>query len=161
VIGKEPEHALLSGIGERTRIDEALATTGLDQSVLFLGVLPDSELHAAYFAADVLVFPIQEHAHDIEGFGMVALEAAAHGLPTVAFAAGGVPDAVGNGVSGNLIEPNDHSAFARAVLTRLGDASHQRIESRASISAFASTFSWPVFGKRLRELVWTGDGNPP
>jgi phosphatidylinositol alpha-1,6-mannosyltransferase len=91
---------------------------------------------------------------------MVALEAAAHGLPTVAFAAGGVPDAVANATSGDLIEPDDYAAFSRAVLSRLNVNSCARTEARERATAFAHGFSWPRFGQRLRELTWLEQRGP-
>jgi phosphatidylinositol alpha-1,6-mannosyltransferase len=154
IVGAEPKQALLNATGERTRVDKALAANRLARNVLFLGQLSESALHMAYFAADVLVFPVRDHPHDIEGFGMVALEAAAHGLPTVAFAAGGVPDAVQNATSGDLIQPDDYTAFSRAVLSWLNVTSDERTEARERATAFAHGFSWPLFGQRLRELTW-------
>jgi phosphatidylinositol alpha-1,6-mannosyltransferase len=155
VIGEEPHESILGTSGERARIDRALSANGLSQHVLFLGALAqdDPQLSAAYSGADVLVFPVQERAHDNEGFGMVAVEAAAHGLPTVAFAVGGVPDAIADGISGDLVEPNDYAAFSGAVLSRLKVTSRARIETAERATAFARGFSWPLFGQRLRELT--------
>ena len=150
VIGDEPTSALLQTKGERARIEEILTINGLKQIVRFLGELAqdDPELTAAYFASDVLVFPVQKRMNDNEGFGMVAIEAAAHGLPTVAFAVGGVTDAVAARASGKLVAAGDNQAFSQAVTDQLKDA----FARMGDIIDFAAKFAWPIFGHRLRLL---------
>lgn len=150
VIGNEPVHALNHISGEGQRVRDALKIHGLGGRVVFLSDIDDVQLHAAYFTADVLVFPVQDRPNDHEGFGMVAAEAAAHGLPAVAFAAGGVPDAVADGLSGRLIPAGDHSAFSQAASELL--CAESRKYQRSCLS-FAANFAWPAFGERLRSSV--------
>lgn len=153
VIGEEPTGALLPTTGEQERIDEALETTALRSKVHFLGEYGqnDPELDAAYFAADVLIFPVQQRPGDNEGFGMVALEAAAHGLPTVAFAVGGVPDALADGLSGRLVPVGDNARFAQAMIAELRQPATPA--ERTARLRFAEGFAWPKFGERLRALL--------
>ena len=118
------------------------------------------ELDDAYFAADVLIFPVQERENDIEGFGMVAIESAAHGLPTVAFSVGGVPDAVADGCCGKLIPADDNIAFAQAVIDLLSRQSSP-VQVDACLN-FAESFQWDAFGNQLRDIcrnIETGDGD--
>ncbi|WP_038088875.1 glycosyltransferase family 4 protein [Acidihalobacter prosperus] len=153
VIGDEPSGSLLGTTGERTRINASLNDTALQSHVLFLGerVQDDPELDAAYFAADVSVFPAQQRPYDNEGFGMVAIEAAAHGLPTVAFDVGGVGDALADTVSGALIPRDDYASFAHAVCTQLSASAPQTIRCH-SARLFASRFAWEIFAIRLRDI---------
>jgi phosphatidyl-myo-inositol dimannoside synthase len=109
VIGGEASQALQHRKGVMTDIRSAAKEVGLDSQVRLLGSVTDAELSQAYFAADLLVFPVLELPGDVEGFGMVAIEAAAHGLRSVAFRVGGVPDAIADDVSGWLLEPGDYS----------------------------------------------------
>jgi len=152
VVGAEPVQALKQSAGETRRVLDLLKAQGLSERVVFLGELEqdDPDLSAAYFAADALVFPVQSIPGDNEGFGMVAIEAAAHGLPTVAFAAGGVPDAVKDGVSGFLLAPGDNEGMTE----RLVDLLSREVEPGwlASCVGFASRFSWPNFGNELRRV---------
>lgn len=150
VIGDEPVQALNYKGGERQRVMDALKIHGLGDKVIFLSGIDDANLRAAYFAADVLVFPVQERPNDHEGFGMVALEAAAHGLPTVAFAAGGVPDAVADGLTGRLIPAGDHSAFVQTAIDLL---CAEPTKHQSDCLRFAANLVWPAFGKRLRTSV--------
>jgi phosphatidylinositol alpha-1,6-mannosyltransferase len=154
VIGSEPDAALLSDKGILGRIKDSLRNSGLEERVLFLGErqADDPDIGAAYFAADVQIFPVQDKPGDHEGFGMVAVEAAAHGLPTIAFAAGGVTDAVANGRSGTLVKPGDSGTFAQETIGLLSAAPDEKTALAESACAFASGFAWPAFGRRLIRL---------
>ena len=154
VIGDEPANALLKSAGERTKIMETLKAAKLENCVMFLGELAHDapELNAAYFAADVSIFPVEERPYDNEGFGMVAIEAAAHGLPTIAFAVGGIRDAIADGLSGSLIPAGEPHTFIRAVNDHLSEPAERKAARMDEIRAFASEFAWPVFGHRLRQL---------
>ena len=157
VIGDEASDALHARAGsERERILAAARAAGVEQNLHFLGRCDDAELSAAYQAADLHVFAVLELPGDVEGFGMVALESAAHGLPTVAFAVGGVPDAVHAGDTGYLVEPGNYVAFVAAVnqqLLRGRDAAHTAV-----CRAFAAGKAWPVFAERLRSLLDASHG---
>ncbi|GAB6058153.1 glycosyltransferase family 4 protein [Desulfonatronum parangueonense] len=152
VVGDEARQALLQNPGEAERVRGLLDERNLAHAVLFLGqkAQDDPELEEAYFAADVNVFPVQQRKHDNEGFGMVAVEAAAHGLPTVAFAVGGVPEAVQDGVSGRLVKAGDNQGFARAVLEFL-HAPNEFFASQAR--DFAQRFAWDAFGRQMLEKL--------
>lgn len=151
VIGDEPTHALHSADSPRQKIAENLSSQGNTERVHFLGEMAqdDPQISQAYFAADVLIFPVQDSPGDNEGFGMVAIEAAAHGLPTVAFNVGGVADAVADGVSGWLIQAGDNAAFVRAVLRLLSEP----IEATA-VRDFAHQFNWMAFNAALKNDLW-------
>ena len=151
VIGDEPRHALQPGVaGQAARILEAARAQGLASRVHLMGPVDDDELQSAFAAADVHVFPVRELPGDVEGFGMVALEAAAHGLPTVAYAVGGVPDAVG-AASGRRVAPADAEGFAAAVLDCL--AAGRAPEQRAACRTFAAERTWPHFEAALASVL--------
>ncbi len=148
VIGEAPTQALHAHAVTPEDILQAARVAGVEAHLRLLGRLDDARLADAYQGCDVHVFPVRSSEADPEGFGMVAIEAAAHGLPTVAYASGGVVDAVADGVSGRLIMPGDAAAFAAAVLDTLAKA-----PSGESLRAFAANFSWPRFGQRLIEAL--------
>jgi phosphatidylinositol alpha-1,6-mannosyltransferase len=85
-----------------------------DLSVRLLGNLPDDELPAIYDRADIFAMTSINHGRSIEGFGLVYLEAAAHGLPVVAHDVGGVSEAVLDGVTGLLVPPDRPAQLAAA-----------------------------------------------
>ena len=149
IAGEAPSDALHAQTQTPESIHEAAKHVGVADNVRFLGRLTDAELGTAYDAANVHVFPVREISGDMEGFGMVAIEAAAHGLPTVAFATGGVVEAVEDGQSGHLIAPGDYHAFADAVLQTLAN----KDTLRASCITFARRFAWPNFGEQIHAQV--------
>lgn len=152
VIGSEPEQALRRD--KRSALADIRAhlfASGMEETVRFLGRVDDATLTAAYQAANVHVFPVLESTDDVEGFGMVAIEAAANGLPTVAFAAGGVMDAVDEGVSGNLVCPDDYAAFATAVLTEIDSGRNTQTET--SCRSFAAKRSWVGFSEGIQGVL--------
>lgn len=151
VVGNTPTQALHAQAQTPQSIQDAADAAGVGGNLRFLGVITDyQELGTLYRASDVHVFPVRELPGDPEGFGMVAVEAAAHGLPTVAFATGGIVDAVAEGQSGHLVPPGDYPALSDAILRILAD-----VESRwqAGAEQFAEGFAWPVFGEKLRAAL--------
>jgi glycosyltransferase involved in cell wall biosynthesis len=92
----------------------AAAAEHPDLTVRFLGNLPDDELAVVYDRADIFAMTSVNHGHSIEGFGLVYLEAAAHGLPIVAHDVGGVAEAVLDGITGILVHPNRPIRLAAA-----------------------------------------------
>lgn len=156
VIGDEASDALHTRTGsERERILAAARNAGVEQNLHFLGRCDDPTLEAAYQAADLHIFPVLELPGDVEGFGMVALEAAAHGLPTVAFAVGGVPDAVQDGRTGTLIESGNYDGLGAALVRQLAQTRDGSIA--ATCREFAVGRTWPIFGQRLRSLLCASD----
>lgn len=142
IVGEAPRQSLHAQAQTPASIQAAADAAGVGEHIKFLGVITDREqLAKLYKSADVHVFPVREIPGDPEGFGMVAVEAAAHGLPTVAFGTGGVVDAVSEGVSGRLLAPGDYAGFAEAVFQTF--ETHSR--SKSSCIAFARQFSWLEF----------------
>jgi phosphatidyl-myo-inositol dimannoside synthase len=148
VVGGEASQALQHRKGVVTDIRNAAKEVGLESQILLLGSVTDAELSQAYFAADLLVFPVLELPGDVEGFGMVAIEAAAHGLRTVAFRVGGVADAVADNVSGWLLEPGDYSGMSRTVIRALDLArAREPAEELERVRQHAEGFRWEAFDR--------------
>jgi glycosyltransferase involved in cell wall biosynthesis len=97
----------VAGAGGRGSFEKQLRAdaAGAPFPVRFLGDVPDGGLGALYRRADIFAMTSVNHGASVEGFGLVYLEASAHGLPVVAHAVGGVPEAVLDGVTGLLAPP--------------------------------------------------------
>lgn len=149
VIGEAPKNSLGAGIQTVESIQAQAAKSGVAEHIKFLGVITDKTLLAtAYEAADVHVFPVRHIPDDPEGFGMVAIEAAAHGLPTAAFATGGVVDAVRHGESGYLADKGNYSGLSQHTLKILRHSLNQE-----NIKSFAQSFAWEQFGKSISHAL--------
>jgi len=145
VVGESPKNSLGAGLQTREEILEAARNNHIEKHILFLGVITDNEqLATIYEAADVHVFPVRHIPDDPEGFGMVAIEAAAHGLPTVAFATGGIVDAVRQNESGWLAEKNNYEALTKQVIEVL-----QQPKNIEQCHSFAKGFEWVSFGRQV------------
>lgn len=114
---------------------------GLDGRVRFAGAQGGADLGRSYAAADLLVFPSRA-----ETYGMVVTEALARGLPVVAAAVGGVPEALGHGSDGTrpglLVPPDDAAALGGALRAWLADADLRRRLRRAARERRASLADW-------------------
>lgn len=110
--------------GFRGELERQAAALGVAEHVRFLGYY--SDLHTILHATDLLVSPSLR-----EGMQVSLIEAMAAGLPIVASAVGGTPDAVGDGVNGLLVPPSDAPALAHAVITLLGD--RQRMHQMGAV----------------------------
>ena len=150
IIGAEPRHDVAAVSGMAERIQHAAAENGLSQHVRIIGQVSDDLLWQAYQTCDLFIFPVIEINHDVEGFGMVAVEAAAHGLPTVAFANGGIPDAVAENRSGYLVPTGDYDQFADTVCRCLERKNAP--PTAQTCKDWATGFAWDRFGERLRDI---------
>ena len=112
-----------------------------------MGHVNDDEIAILYSAADAFVFPLVDTPGDVEGFGMVAIEAASHGTPTVAFDCGGVSDAVIDGENGVLVPSGDYTSFNEATLQLLEQS------SRDDARHFAAQFSWENYGAQFQGCI--------
>src|SRR5207302_8010578 len=111
-------------IGEgplRELIETRIASLHLGDHVVLLGRVDDDTLRAAYHVTDLFVMPNIPVQNDIEGFGLVALEAAAAGRYVVASKLDGIPEAIIPGENGTLLDPLDSEAFATTILDLLAD----------------------------------------
>lgn len=147
VVGESPKNSLGAGLQTREEILEAARKNQVENHILFLGVITDNQqLATIYEVADVHVFPVRHIPEDPEGFGMVAIEAAAHGTSTIAFATGGIVDAVKQNESGWLVEKNNYEKLSEQVIFAL-----QQAKKTEQCQNFAKEFEWNIFGKKITE----------
>jgi len=137
-------HVLVCGDGPEL---PALAAAAQAARFTFAGAVTADEVAAALRCADVLVLP---SVH--EELGSVLLEAMAAGLPAVAYAVGGVGEAIVEGVTGLLVAPGDEEALARAVAAVLDDQTLAATARAEGPRRAAECYDVAVAGGRLAEL---------
>jgi D-inositol-3-phosphate glycosyltransferase len=136
----------LDGDGEFERAHQLVDELGLADQVRFVAPQPHHILSTYYRAADVVIVPSRS-----ESFGLVALEAAACGIPVVASAVGGLQSLVDDGVTGFLVPQRDPVLFADAIARILDDPLLAASMSVAS-SEKARRYTWSFAAARLRRL---------
>jgi phosphatidylinositol alpha-1,6-mannosyltransferase len=114
---------LVGGGPDRARIERLARETGVAGDVVMAGSVPHADLPQWYTAGDVFAMPCRERLGglDVEGLGMVFLEAAACGLAVVAGASGGSPDAVLAGRTGFVVDGGSEAEVAHCVAGLLAD----------------------------------------
>ncbi|HEY75253.1 MAG TPA: glycosyltransferase family 4 protein [Thermoflexia bacterium] len=147
---------LIAGSGpDRERLERLAWEVGVADRVIFAGRVPDEEVVAYYNGADVVAMPSREEPEtgDVEGFGMVFLEANACGKPVVGGRSGGVVDAVADGVTGFLVDPHDPADLAARLVTLLRDPDLARRMGEAGRERAQREFTWDRSAQRLRAVV--------
>lgn len=134
------------GDAEMQRAVALAAELGIADRVRFVEPKPHHLLSSYYRAADVVLVPSRS-----ESFGLVALEAAACGVPVVATAVGGLLNVVQDGVTGILVDGREPLRFARA-LTQVVDDPVAAASMGAAAAVRARHFTWSFTGARLRRL---------
>ena len=148
--------ALIVGGGPYRAVLERLAReAGVADAVRFTGNVPWAELPAHYAAGDVYAMPCRTRRAglDVEGLGIVYLEASATGLPVVAGDSGGAPDAVLDGRTGFVVAGRDVGAVADRVANLLADPELARRLGRAGREWVTRDWRWQTQADRLRDLL--------
>lgn len=143
----------VAGAGERRpQLERLAAELGLGDAVRFLGEVPDADLPGVYNAADLYVGVSRFHDLMAEGFGIALVEASACGLAVVGGRSGGVPDAVRDGETGVLVDPDDPAAVATAVTALLGDPERRARLGAAGRRAVETYYNWDRVVRDVRRI---------
>jgi len=141
------------------RLRERAVALAPELAVRFLGDVPDEELGAVYAQADIFALTSVAHGTSIEGFGLVYLEASAHGLPIVAHDIGGVAEAVSDGHTGLLVPPDEPDTL-RDAFARLIEDAQLRTRLGAAGPAWATRQSWRDAAAALLGLSTSSPNSP-
>jgi phosphatidylinositol alpha-1,6-mannosyltransferase len=117
--------------------------------------VPPADLPAHYAAGDVFAMPCRTRRAglDVEGLGMVFLEAAACGRPVVAGTSGGAPEAVQEGVTGHVVDPRSPAAVAGTIAALLDDPARAREMGRAGRRWVEQRWSWDSIAATFSDLL--------
>ena len=145
---------LVVGVGpDLPRLQDLTLRLGLQHQVTFLGRLPVADIVDLYNVADLFLLLSREEPPDVEGFGLVFLEAAACGLPSVGGRSGGIPEAVDEGRSGWLVDPSNTDEITATIIELLTSPEKLQRASEFCLSA-ARQQTWErVAEKILKEML--------
>jgi phosphatidylinositol alpha-1,6-mannosyltransferase len=147
---------LLVGAGRyRDELETLARSLGVADAVIFAGGVPHDELPGHYAAGDVFAMPCRTRrgGMDVEGLGIVFLEASASRLPVVVGDSGGAPDAVRHGETGYVVSGRDASAVADRLIELLRDDELRAGMGTAGRAWVEREWRWDILAGRLRTLL--------
>ncbi|GGP41352.1 glycosyltransferase family 4 protein [Saccharothrix coeruleofusca] len=146
---------LVGGGPYRDRLRALARSVGVADDVVLTGSVPWAELPAHYNAGDVFAMPCRTRGRglDVEGLGIVYLEASATGLPVVAGRSGGAPETVRDGVTGHVVDGREVAEVADAVAGLLADPGTAAKMGRAGREWVSTQWRWDTLATRLTHLL--------
>lgn len=151
VIGDTPQNSLNNNLQSKELILCTAKKHGIDDKLIFVGNISNDEvLSCWYYLADIHVFPVKHIPEDPEGFGMVAIEAATHGTPTIAFATGGIIDAVQQEKTGYLVKNQDYQNMADTIIQLL---ENKNLISDQECKQYAEKFAWYNLNSKFKKVI--------
>lgn len=148
---------LLAGAGPLSgHLERRVRARGVEDAVCLTGEIPADDLPAVHAAADVFAMPARTRwaGLDVEGLGIVYLEAQASGVPVVAGRSGGAPETVRPERTGLVVDGEQPAAVADAVAGLLADAERRVAMGRAARLHVEQHWSWPVVAERFAGILW-------
>lgn len=135
----------------RNALEELMKKLHLQDNVVFTGYVTEDKKAFYYNAAEIFIMPNRELENgDVEGFGIVFLEANAYRKPVIGGKSGGVVDAIVDGKTGLLVNPTDAKEIAFAIIRLLGNkdyATQLGVQGRKRVER---DFNWEVIVSRMR-----------
>ena len=144
---------LIAGDGIcREKIKECIHRNKLEEYIIMLGKVDDGMLKLLYNTSDIFVMPNIPVKGDMEGFGIVAMEAASCGMPVVASNIEGIKDAIKDGVNGILIEPYSVNQFTDTIADLLKNPNKNNSIVGNSRDYTLNTYQWNNISKEYRTV---------
>ena len=147
---------MIAGDGpDRDRLRRLARRHGVADHVVFTGPMAPDEVAAHHAAADVSALPCRTLGGglDVEGLGIVLLEAQAAGVPVVAGRSGGAPETVRPGETGRLVDGRDATDVADTLASVLADPDAARAMGEAGRRWMRADWTWDARAARLRALA--------
>lgn len=146
-------YAIAGEGGDRPRLEKHIRAAGMEGRVHLLGRVDEEEKAALLAEADLFAMPARREGASVEGFGIVYLEAAWHGCPSLAGREGGAEDAVEHGVTGLLCDGADPAAVAAGLAALLDDPARRRAMGEAAAARVRAGFLWERILPRYEALL--------
>jgi phosphatidylinositol alpha-1,6-mannosyltransferase len=147
---------VIVGIGPRQRkLDQLISQHGMKEYVRFVGRVNYSELPHYFRLADLFVMPSRSRfgGLEVEGLGIVYLEASASGVPVLAGLSGGAPDAVVVGMTGVLVDGRKSKGIAQAINALLADPTALRAMGARGRQWTEEVWGWSTWGERFKSVL--------
>lgn len=153
VVGEDATQSLAHKDRLRKTVQDRVSALNLQDYVMLLGNLAEEELIQLYLRSDVFVLPCIELNGDVEGFGIVFLEAALSGTPGVGTRTGGIPEAIVDGKTGFLVEPCDYDGLLKAVVKLITNDTLRQSLAQEGKSRVHEKFCWNFILSQYLDVV--------
>ncbi|MFC7447017.1 glycosyltransferase family 4 protein [Rhodococcus daqingensis] len=137
------------------RLHALARETGMEDHVVFTGTVPAAELAAHHTIADVFAMPCRTRGAglDVEGLGIVFLEASAAGVPVIAGQSGGAPETVRENETGHVVDGRSVQQVAESVISVLADRDRAAAMGAAGRAWVSEQWRWDVLAAKLSGLL--------
>jgi len=161
--GQDVALLIVGGGPYRKELAQLVTEGGLESDVVITGGVPWSELPAHYAAGTVFAMPsrTRQRGWDVEGLGIVYLEASATGLPVVSGDSGGAPDAVREGETGFVVGGRDQDGLVERISQLLTDPDLAARMGAAGREWVETSWGWDRSAHRLQVMLAGGDPDEP
>ena len=145
---------IIAGNGaDRDRLERLRDASPVRDAIVFLGRVTEEEKFECYERCNLFAMPNRVEQGDVEGFGIVFLEANAFGKPVIGGRSGGAVEAIIDGETGLLVDPNDVDEIAKGIVRLLGDADESRRLGGNGKLRVENDLSWAVCARKLRFVI--------
>jgi glycosyltransferase involved in cell wall biosynthesis len=142
--GAGPEHTTLAALAQ---------SCGVADRVIFTGAIDEPTKSALFAECEFFMLPTRAEAHDVEGFGIVYLEAGSHGKAVIGGATGGVAEAIVDGETGLLVDTRDSAALSRAMRDLLRDPARRGEMGRRGAERACRDYGWASRGRAFATTI--------
>jgi phosphatidylinositol alpha-1,6-mannosyltransferase len=136
-------------------LEKLVKDLNLVDHVSFIGRIQYAQLPQYICAGDIFAMPSRSRFFglEVEGLGIVYLEASACGLPVIAGSSGGAPDAVLDGVTGLVVNGEDNQEIAAAAIKLLQDVDESKAIGLAGREWIIENWRWQIWSERFNKLL--------
>jgi phosphatidylinositol alpha-1,6-mannosyltransferase len=157
ILSRVPDaHLLLIGQGPyREHLQELVRKHRLESSVTFIGRIEYKDLPMYLCAGEIFAMPSRSRLMglEVEGLGIVYLEASSCGLPVLAGSSGGAPDAVVQNITGLVVDGTNHEQIATAAIELLNNSSASQLMGAAGRQWIVENWRWEIWSKEFEDLL--------
>ncbi len=147
------KYTVVGGGQMRRELTNLARAKGVSDHIEFIGIISKTSKDALYRECDIFVMAPYEDNGDVEGFGMVYLEANSFGKPVIGTRSGGVPDAVVDEETGMLVEEKNGDALAETIIRLANDTAFAQKLGARGRERVKQEFQWSVQAKKLEKIL--------
>jgi phosphatidyl-myo-inositol dimannoside synthase len=150
----DTHYVIISDGPYKSELEKYVSINSLKSNVTFTGTISRDDLPSFYRLSEIFIMPTSMlDNNDVEGFGIVYLEANAFGKPVIGYDTGGVSDAVVNNETGILVEPKNPEEIAVSIISLLKDKDYAQKLGEQGRTRVENEFTWEVRAEKLKELL--------